>query len=121
MRDGPDPVDVRIDTTDKVKTNRLNGIDKRPDGLLSHTILGVDSIDDLYMLKKRSRDKPALKDTLTRIMVAQQLTAEFKTYLLPGRGFVVSRLPDEGTLLVSHVFRVAKKLLNECGPFFLSL
>ena len=58
-------------TVDNVtaKTNRLNGVDKRPDRLLLHTILRVDGIDDLYMLQECSRDEPALEDTLARIMV----------------------------------------------------
>lgn len=51
------------------KTNRLNGVDKRPYRLLLHTILGVDGIDDLYMLQECLHDEPALEDTLARIMV----------------------------------------------------
>ena len=86
---GPGAAKVRTKTVDSVKTDHLNGIDKCPNGLLLHTILGVDSIDNLYMFQESSCDEPALKDTLARIE-PKKLTTESRTYFLLGRGIIVS-------------------------------
>ena len=88
-RGGPGAAEVRTKIADRVKTDCLNGIDKCPNGLLLHTILGVDSIDNLYMFQECSCDELALEDTLARIE-PKKLTTKSRTYFLPGRGIIVS-------------------------------
>jgi hypothetical protein len=46
--------------------NRLNAVYKGADGLLLHTMLRVNSLDDLHMFKKHSRDESALENSLER-------------------------------------------------------
>jgi hypothetical protein len=64
-RDEPDP-NVKTETAEGMETNCLNGIYKGTNGLLLHTILRVDSLDDLYMFKQHSHNESALENSLER-------------------------------------------------------
>jgi hypothetical protein len=50
-----------------MKTNCLNGIDECTNRLLLHLMLGINGIDDLYVLKKCLCDESALENPLARM------------------------------------------------------
>jgi hypothetical protein len=76
-----------------MKTNCLNGIDECTNGLLLHPMLGINGIDDLYVLKKCSCNESALENPWQECLAVRTPKIDGEIQNLPLVGQRVCRKP----------------------------